>query len=327
MSHTPITNNTNDARAMLMGLSNILYGKQTIIEHALICLLAGGHLLLEDVPGVGKTTFAQGLARLMGVDFKRVQFTNDLLPSDILGFNLLDRNTQAWRFQAGPIFTHILLADEINRGTPKTQSAMLEAMEERQVTLDGTTYPLPQPFSVIATQNPFHQQGTFPLPESQLDRFLMSLSIGYPTAEAEQKLLMGHNPRQQLATLTAIWQQTRWQDAQQQVNQIKVSPPLADYVYRILQATRQHPMLNPQGAQSGGLSPRAGLALIQAAKASAWISERDFVLPEDVQRVFNAVARHRLLPATSATATHTQTPQQRDQFLQELLRGVPINHP
>jgi MoxR-like ATPase len=269
-------------------LSQIILGKEQQIELAIVCLLARGHLLIEDLPGMGKTTLAHGIARVFGLNFQRIQFTSDLLPADITGTAVYDRQQQAFTFHPGPIFSQVILADEINRATPKTQSALLEAMEEQQVTIEGETRKLPEPFFVIATQNPSHQIGTYPLPESQLDRFLIRLSLGYPHPEVEKTLLltgerraMAHHAEAQLTAeeLTAM---------QQQVSQVVVSETLADYVMKLIIETRQSPDL------VHGLSPRAGLAIVQAAKAVAWLDRRSFVIPEDVQHVFVAVVAHRL---------------------------------
>lgn len=274
-------------------INNIVLGKSATVQLALTCLLANGHLLLEDVPGVGKTTLAHTLATSLGLGFKRVQFTNDLLPADLLGVSVYERNqpeqsSGRFVFHPGPAFTQVLLADEINRATPKTQSAMLEAMEERQVTVEGVARPLPQPFFVIATQNPLDSAGTFPLPESQLDRFLMRLSLGYPDAAAERALLAGEDRRHLLQTLQPQIDTTQLLAAQAEVVKVHASPAILDYLQALLHASRHHPQL------AHGLSPRAGLALLQAARAWAWLSGRDFLQPEDVQAVFPHVVSHRL---------------------------------
>lgn len=278
---------------VIAGASSILLGKEKEIRLAVSCLLARGHLLIEDLPGVGKTTLAHSLARLFGLQFQRVQFTSDLLPADILGVSIFERENSAFRFIPGPIFSQLLLADEINRATPKAQSALLEAMEERQVTVEGQTRPLPVPFFVIATQNPSHQIGTFPLPESQLDRFLMRLELGYPNASAERKLLMTGDTRQIIDQLTPCISFDELAQLQDQVDAVVCSPALIDYIQALLAATRHDATL------AHGLSPRAGLALISAARAWALVDGRDFVLPEDVQAVFSAVAGHRLRLAGS----------------------------
>lgn len=276
-------------------LNEIIVGKPTQIRQALVCILAGGHLLIEDIPGVGKTTLAHALAITLGMQMNRLQFTSDLMPADVIGISIFEREKNSFMFHPGPIFTQVLLADEINRATPKTQSALLEAMEERQVTAEGTTYTLPQPFFVLATQNPLHQIGTFPLPESQLDRFLMCISLGYPDAAAERTLLMGDDRRVLLQNLPKIMQTHELIEAQQAIKQIHCSAPLLDYVQNLLQESRRN------GVFTAGLSPRAGIALLQASRAWAAIEGRDHVIPEDVQAVFIAVAAHRLHPVVSTS--------------------------
>ncbi|MDR1889323.1 MAG: AAA family ATPase [Zoogloeaceae bacterium] len=266
----------------------IVLGKRREIRLALACLLARGHLLIEDLPGLGKTTLAQVLARLLGMQFSRVQFTSDLLPADILGLSVYERESGNFRFMPGPIFTQMLLADEINRATPKTQSALLEAMEERQVTCDGETRPLPNPFFVIATQNPAHQIGTFPLPESQLDRFLMRLTLGYPDAASERVLLASGDQRRQLATLAPILAPADLLAHQQAVDAVFVSPALLDYVQALLAASRASARFYH------GLSPRAGLGLLAVARAWAYLDDRKAVLPDDLQTLLPGVACHRL---------------------------------
>lgn len=272
-------------------LNALLLGKSDAIKLALACLVARGHLLIEDVPGVGKTTLAQGLARVLGLDYRRVQFTSDLLPADIVGVNIFEREAGSFRFHRGPVFAQVLLADEINRASPKVQSALLEAMEERQVSVDGETHLLPQPFFVIATQNPLEQVGTFPLPESQMDRFLMRIGLGYPPPQAERALLLGEERRRVMEELVPALEPVPLLQLQAQASRLTVSPALADYVLALLQATRQ----GRRFAQ--GLSPRAGLALVAAARAWALLEGRDYVLPDDVKAVFPAVAGHRLTTA------------------------------
>ena len=272
----------------LQALETIIVGKPEALRLALSCLLARGHLLIEDLPGMGKTTLAHAIARTLGLKFQRLQFTSDLLPADVIGVSIYRREQDRFEFHPGPVFSQVLLADEINRATPKTQGALLEAMEERQVTVDGNSHPLPEPFFVIATQNPQRQIGTFPLPESQLDRFLMRLSLGYPDPAAERRLLEGPARRSLLEELEASLTLAELRALQRQVDAIKTSAPLLDYLQALLAYTRQM----PQVAQ--GLSPRAGLALLQAARAHALLSGRDFVLPDDLQAVFVAVASHRL---------------------------------
>jgi MoxR-like ATPase len=274
--------------AVLSAASEIILGKERQLRLALACLIARGHLLIEDLPGVGKTTLAHTLARLLGLDFQRVQFTSDMLPADILGISVFDRERGDFRFHPGPIFTQVVLADEINRATPKAQSALLEAMEERQVTVEGATRPLPQPFFVIATQNPSYQLGTFPLPESQLDRFLMRIEIGYPDRAAERALLEGRDRRALLAATPPVLNAADLLAAQQRAAALHVAPALFDYVQALAAHTRSSPEWR------AGLSPRAVLGLIAAARAWALLAERDHVLPEDVQAVLPAVAAHRL---------------------------------
>ncbi len=269
-------------------LNQIIVGKPVQIRQALVCALAGGHLLIEDIPGVGKTTLAHALAITLGLQYNRMQFTSDLLPADVLGISIFERDKNSFLFHPGPIFTQVLLVDEINRATPKTQSALLEAMEERQVTAEGATRALPQPFFVLATQNPNYQIGTYPLPESQLDRFLMCISLGYPDAAAERALLMGEDRRTMLQSIPKVMQAAELIKAQHAIKQIYCSPPLLDYLQRLLHATRNN------GLFTEGLSPRAGLALLQAARAWAALEGRDHIVPEDVQSVFIPVAAHRL---------------------------------
>ncbi|MCC2616006.1 MoxR family ATPase [Aestuariibacter halophilus] len=263
-----------------------LLGKEQHIKLAISCLLANGHLLIEDLPGMGKTTLSNALANVLGLDFSRIQFTSDLLPADMLGLNIFDSQTQTFRFHPGPIFSQVVLADEINRASPKTQSALLEAMEEKQVSLDGHTHTLPSPFFVIGTQNPLHQSGTYPLPESQLDRFLMRIQIGYPDWKAEKQMLL--DPQGELAPLAAVMTLDELIDLQRQVNQVHASDAILDYVLRLVTYSRESDQFpNP-------LSPRASKALLQASRSWALIAGRDHVLPEDVQAILPAVAEHRL---------------------------------
>lgn len=297
--------------AVLAAANGIVLGKEREIRLALACLLARGHLLLEDLPGMGKTTLAHTLARLLGLQFSRIQFTSDLLPADITGVSIYERERNAFRFLPGPVFAQLVLADEINRATPKTQSALLEAMEERQVTAEGETRPLPEPFFVIATQNPAHQIGTFPLPESQLDRFLMRLELGYPDRVAERALLAAGGQRQQADSLTPILAASDLPALQQEVSAVHAAAPLIDYVQAITEATRH------DTAFQHGLSPRAGLALLAVARAWAWLAGRDMVLPDDVQDVLPGVARHRLRSAQGGGHA-------RPEDIAALIRAVPI---
>lgn len=274
--------------AILADVNRIILGKDRPIRLSLACLLARGHLLIEDLPGVGKTTLAHVLARVLGLDFQRIQFTSDMLPADILGVSIFDRESGAFHFHTGPIFTQLVLADEINRATPKAQSALLEAMEERQVTADGQTRPLPEPFFVIATQNPTHQVGTFPLPESQLDRFLLKIELGYPDPAAERELLAGADRRQMLADLAPRIAPQQLVEMQERARRVHASAALVDYVQALAAHTRTSPRWQ------AGLSPRACLALLAVARAWALLDGRDHVLPEDVQAVLPGVIGHRL---------------------------------
>ena len=295
---------------LLATAGQIILGKEEVLKLALSCILAGGHLLVEDLPGVGKTTLAHTLARLTGLAFHRLQFTSDLLPADIVGTAIFDRDNQRFRPHFGPIFTNLLLADEINRATPRAQSALLEAMEERQVTLEGETHPLPIPFVVIATQNPRDQVGTYPLPESQLDRFLMRISLGYPSAAAERQLLQGQDRRTLLNALPPVLDAPRLRELQQQVEKVHVAAPMLDYVQRLLAHSRA------SGHVVHGLSPRAGLALLRAAKAWALLSQRRHCVPDDLQAVLPSVIAHRLQPRdASVTPGH---------LAQQLIEAVPI---
>jgi len=279
--HTTLTN-------IISATSNVILGKEPQIRLSLACILARGHLLIEDLPGMGKTTLAHALAQVLGLEFRRVQFTSDLLPADILGVSVYDRNQAAFTFHPGPVFTNVLLADEINRATPKTQSALLEVMEERQVTLEGETRPLPQPFCVIATQNPATHIGTFPLPESQLDRFLMRITLGYPDARSERSLLATGSGRDFLQGLEPVTNAAGLIEMQQAATRITVSDALLDYLQAILEFSRNTPEFE------AGLSPRAGLALKQCAQAWALMEGRDYAIPEDLQAILPAVAGHRL---------------------------------
>lgn len=274
----------------------IVLGKERQIRLALVCLLARGHLLIEDLPGVGKTILAHVLAKLLGLNFHRIQCTADMLPADIIGVSIYDRNTGAFQFHPGPIFAQIILVDEINRATPKSQSALLEAMEEQQVTCEGETRPLPEPFFVIATQNPYHQIGTFPLPESQLDRFLMRIEMGYPDQAAERELLAGADRRDMVAALNPCMEPGELIELQRSVREVHVSEALISYVQAIVDHTRRSPDYEV------GLSPRAALALLRAARAWALIDHRDLVIPEDIQAVLPAVTGHRLRSASGMTA-------------------------
>jgi MoxR-like ATPase len=295
-------------------VGQIVVGKEPQIRLALACLLARGHLLIEDIPGVGKTTLAHALSISLGLQFKRVQFTNDLLPADIVGVSVFDRQQSQFVFHHGPVFSQVLLADEINRASPKTQSALLEAMEERQVSVDGKALALPDPFFVIATQNPQDQIGTFPLPESQLDRFLMCIELGYPDPKSERALLEGRDRRALLAQLSARMSAEDLLGAQQMVRDVRCAPALLDYVQNLLTFSRRSPAL------AEGLSPRAGLGLIQAARAWAMLDGRNHVLPDDVQAVLRAVAGHRLRPAKGGAISHRA----RAELVADVVKSVAI---
>jgi MoxR-like ATPase len=283
-----LANSESPVEPVVAAASQLVLGKEPQIRLAIACLLARGHLLIEDVPGVGKTTLSHVLAKLLGLDFQRIQFTSDLLPGDVLGVSVFERETSTFRFHPGPVFSNVLLADEINRASPKAQSALLEAMEERQVTVDGVSRPLPDPFFVIATQNPITQVGTFPLPESQLDRFLMRISLGYPDRAAERALLKGEERRNLLANLQPVMAPAALAALQVEVKAVTVTDPLIDYVQAIIDYTRH------SGKYALGLSPRAGLAILRAAQAWALQSGRKHTLPEDVQTVIGPVIGHRL---------------------------------
>ena len=297
--------------AVIAAASQVILGKERQIRLAVACILARGHLLIEDVPGVGKTTLLHTLARLLGLDYQRIQFTSDLLPADIIGVSIFDRESSNFRFHPGPIFAQVILADEINRASPKAQSALLEAMEEHQVTAEGETRKLPEPFFVIATQNPMHQVGTFPLPESQLDRFLMRLSLGYPDARAERELLRGAERRDMLPSLKPAMTVAQLHELQMAVPAMQVSDALLDYVQQLITHTRHSPRFTQ------GLSPRAGVALLRAAQAWALLEGRKQVLPEDVQAVLPAVVGHRLHGNADAVKGSFDA-------AKELIGGVPI---
>lgn len=290
-------------------INSIVLGKDHQVRLALACLFAQGHLLIEDLPGMGKTTLAHCLARVLGLKFDRVQFTADLLPSDILGVAIFSREQGGFKFHPGPVFTHVLLADEINRASSKTQSALLEAMEEGQVTIEGKTRALPKPFFVIATQNPLSQSGTFNLPESQLDRFLMRISIGYPDAQSERQLFEGVNPRQALEHLKPAISQDTLIAMQASVRAVTASSALLDYLQRLVAATRQ------ESNFSYGLSPRGALAWLHAAKGWAFVHQRNYLIPEDIQAVMHAVLAHRLRGARH---------QNMAQLIKELQQRVPV---
>ena len=310
VSHVvPAVAGTDLLAQLLAQIASIVVGAPDAVRLSLTCLLARGHLLIEDLPGVGKTTLAQTVATTLGLSFQRVQFTSDLLPADILGVSVYSTQTGIFTFHPGPIFSSVLLADEINRAPPKTQSALLEAMEERQVSAEGATRPLPDPFFVIATQNPTEQAGVFPLPESQLDRFLLRISLGVPDAKAERELLTGGDRRARLATMQPLITTTRLRELQHEAQHVHVSSALLDYVQALLAATRTR--------AAPGLSPRAGLMLLAAARASSLVAGRAYVLPEDVQSIFVPVAAHRL--------THSRLGARGgEEIALDVLRTVPV---
>lgn len=302
MPSVPITSAEKTIQSLLTTLNTVILGKETQIKLAIACLLAKGHLLIEDLPGMGKTTLSHALAKAFGLDYSRIQFTSDILPADILGVSIFEKDNSSssdeaqhgtFRFHQGPIFSQLILADEINRATPKAQSALLEAMEEGQVTIEGQTRPLPSPFFVIATQNPISQSGTFPLPESQLDRFLMRISIGYPDAQSEMELFTGIDRRAMANELESLIELEQLTALQQQVNQIHASQTVLEYIQRIIHFTRY------EGGYSYGLSPRGGLGLLRAAKAWALMHGREHLIPEDVQAVLPSVLDHRLADAAN----------------------------
>jgi len=308
----PITRSLDRISALQENVEWVIRGKSEVIQFCIAALLAKGHILLEDVPGVGKTTLAHALAQVLGLAWQRVQFTSDLLPADIIGVSVFDAASGGFSFKKGPIFTQLLLADEVNRASPKTQSALLEAMEERQVSVDVTTYRLPDPFFVVATQNPFEQLGTFRLPESQLDRFHMRISLGYPDAANERTLLGEGDRRDLLAGMPPVLNPDGVRDLQAAAQAVHVAPALLAYVQTLIASTRQRTDVLL------GLSPRAGQGLVRAARAWAMLAGRDLVIPEDVQAVFASVAGHRLERAgVATTADHAA-------FIAELSRGVPV---
>ncbi len=282
---------THDIDSVVRAVSSVLYGKEAQIRLAITCLISGGHLLIEDLPGMGKTTLAHALSRVLGLDYQRVQFTSDMLPADIIGVSVFDPATKQFEFHQGPLFTQLLLADEINRTTPKTQSALLEAMEEAQVTVDRKTYLLPEPFFVIATQNPVSQYGTYPLPESQLDRFLMRIQLGYPDAKAERVLLKGGDARRKISDLPICLGPEKLNEIRAECSQVQASDSLLDYLQRLVRFSRETPGFD------FGISPRGSLALLTCAKTWALMHGRNYVVPEDLQQLLGPVCGHRLRAA------------------------------
>ena len=301
---------TKSIDAFTSQVCEVIVGKPEAVRLATACLLARGHLLIEDIPGVGKTTLSHALARSLGLGFNRIQFTSDLLPADILGNSIFDRDEQRFIFHQGPLFSQMVLIDEVNRATPKTQSALLEAMEEHHISVDGTTYDLPDPFFVIATQNPQHQIGTFPLPESQLDRFLMRIELGVPDRASERAMLLGMDRREMLKELKPVFEQGALREIQAAVKNVHASAALLDYLQDVIDASRQR--------HSSGLSPRAGIALLRASQSWALMHGRDMVLPEDVQAVGAAVMAHRLGHDIEQPGESGRT------LAQNLLRSVPV---
>jgi len=311
-SSTAVPTELRDALARAIAQVNtVVLGKRREVRLAFVCLIAGGHLLIEDLPGVGKTTLAHALAATLGLNFQRVQFTSDLLPSDIIGVGIYEREAARFKFHPGPIFTQLLLADEINRAMPKTQSALLEAMAEEQVTVDGITHRLPPPFFVVATQNPMDFAGTYPLPDSQLDRFMLRMSMGYPDRDAERAMLSSIDRRSLLETLTPCLVPEQILELRHASTAVLASPALVEYVQALLAASRQHAEIRI------GLSPRAGLALLAAARAHALLAGRPHCVPEDVQAVFPFVAGHRLTPGASAQ-------RDREKLTLQLLETTPV---
>lgn len=310
-----ITSASEVIARLIQNIETVIFGKTEVVEGCLIGLLAGGHILLEDVPGVGKTMLARSLAKSLGATYKRIQFTPDLLPSDVTGSLVFDQSSSQFHFREGPIFANIVLADEINRASPKTQSALLECMEEGQVTADLVTHLLPRPFFVIATQNPTEYEGVFPLPESQLDRFIIRLSIGYPDAQAEKELLREQRQKHPIDEIDTVTSAEQLLDLQAQVRRVLVDDAIYDYILRLANATRQHPQLML------GLSPRGSLALARAAQANALIRQREYVTPDDVKVVARAVIAHRIIPLPEARQNRSFA----EQLIGELLQSVEVD--
>jgi MoxR-like ATPase len=298
-------------------VQSVIRGKDEVIQLVLVGLLARGHLLIEDVPGVGKTTLAHALARSFDCAFQRIQFTSDMLPSDVIGVSIFSQQTQRFEFRPGPIFANIVLADEINRTTPKTQSALLEAMNENQVTVDNRTSPLPQPFMVMATQNPIEHHGTYPLPESQLDRFLMRVKIGYPSAESEKEILQDFADSDPLANVRPVMTGPEVVGLQNQVRRVKVDPELVNYTLAVVEKTRQHEYL------SLGVSPRGSMSLYRAAQALAFLEGRNYCIPDDFKRLIIPVFCHRCVVSSRYISTLKKSDQARA-IVEEILNGTPV---
>ncbi|MCS6289658.1 MAG: MoxR family ATPase [Nitrospira sp.] len=313
----PIVNSSQSIKSLQDNIAQVIKGKPRVIEMAVVCLLARGHLLIEDVPGVGKTTLAHSLARSLDCSFKRIQFTSDLLPSDIVGISMFNRQKQAFEFMPGPLFANIVLADEINRTTPKTQSSLLEAMSESQISVDNQTYPLQQPFMVIATQNPAEYHGTFPLPESQLDRFLMRLRIGYPTPDEEKKVLDRPQLLHPADEIQPVLSAQHIVDLQAQAEKVRMEESLMDYLLAIVFATRHNELL------SLGVSTRGALALCRAAKALALVRDRTYCLPEDIKELAPTVLSHRVMLSRSQ-GMRTNTVEHTERVIQDILETVPV---
>ena len=313
----PIVNSSQSIKSLQDNIAQVIKGKPQVIEMAVVCLLARGHLLIEDVPGVGKTTLAHSLARSLDCSFKRIQFTSDLLPSDIVGISMFNRQKQAFEFMPGPLFANIVLADEINRTTPKTQSSLLEAMSESQISVDNQTYPLQQPFMVIATQNPAEYHGTFPLPESQLDRFLMRLRIGYPTPDEEKKVLDRPQLLHPADEIQPVLSAQHIVDLQAQAEKVRMEDSLMDYLLAIVFATRHNELL------SLGVSTRGALALCRAAKALALVRDRTYCLPEDIKELAPTVLSHRVMLSRSQ-GMRTNTVEHTERVIQDILETVPV---
>jgi len=312
-----IEEGTQRVTNLIDNIETIIFGKREAIKLCVVGLLARGHILIEDIPGIGKTTLAQGLAKSLSCDFSRVQFTNDMLPADILGVSILDPNTNQFDFREGPIFSNVVLADEINRTPPKTQSALLEAMSEFQVSVDGKTRPLPNPFLVLATQNPIEYEGTYSLPEAQLDRFLIRVEIGYPGDEDELRVMRRHSPAMALDDLTPVLTASDVVDLQSLVQQIHVDESVARYMLAIVKATREAPMVRL------GVSPRGSLALFEASQALALVNGRNYVTPGDVKSLVAPVLSHRVI-AQSYGNNRVPTPRDRDALILELLEEIPV---
>ncbi len=304
-------------RKLQQAIETVVRGKREAVKQAVVCLLAEGHLLIEDVPGVGKTTLARSLAQAFDCTFRRIQFTSDLLPSDILGISVFNQAEQAFEFRRGPIFANVVLADEINRTTPKTQSALLEAMSEGKISADNQTYTLPRPFMVVATQNPVEHHGTYPLPESQLDRFMLRIRMGYPEGDAEKEILRRQNHSPSAEQIAPVLQARDILDAQQAVAAVRMDEALLDYILAIVEATRQSEFLVT------GASPRGSLALHRAAQALACCEGRDYCIPDDIKRLALPVLSHRVIVSAKYSSAHTRT-EESQEILAEILQGIEI---